>query len=148
MVLQPAHLFAGTFREVLTELNPNVGDQRVRQVLFDVRLLDVIGALPFGLDSPLDEAGDRISSGQRARLLLARALLGDRPVLVLDEPFANIDQTSKKIILSRLAHIKQGRILIVVTHEQELLQLADHVIDIAAFSNAISSHTGTGSNHV
>jgi len=69
-----------------------------------------------------------LSGGQKARLLIARALLGDRPVIVLDEPFANIDQSSKRIILGRLNHAKRDRILIVVTHEQELLKIADHVI--------------------
>jgi len=128
VVLQNAHLFAGTVKEVLTELQPDISVQRVREALFDVRLLDVIDALPGGLDTPIDESGERISGGQKARLLIARALLGDRPVIVLDEPFANIDQSSKRIILGRLNHAKRDRILIVVTHEQELLKIADHVI--------------------
>jgi ATP-binding cassette subfamily B protein len=130
VVMQNAHLFAGTFREVLTELRPDVGDERVRQALFDVRLLDLVDSYPDGLDTRIDEAGDRISGGQKARLLLARALLAERPVLVLDEPFANIDQNSKRIILGRLEHAKRDRILIVVTHERELLQIADRVVEM------------------
>ncbi len=128
VVMQNAHLFSGTFREVLTELDADVDDERIRQALFDVRLLDVVDALPQGIDTLIDESGDRISGGQKSRLLLARALLADRPVLILDEPFANIDRTSKNIILTRLGHAKRERILIVVTHERDLLEIADHVL--------------------
>ena len=145
VLFQNPHLFAGSLREVLSELMPGLDDERLRQALFDVRLLDWVEQLPLGLDTPLDESADRLSGGQKARLLLARALLSERPVLVLDEPFANIDTLSKRIILQRLVQAKASRILVVVTHEQELLELADHVLEMpaATLRDAVPLRTGT-----
>lgn len=129
VLMQDAHLFSGSFRQVLTEFNPNVSEDRIRQVLFELRLLEMIDQLPDGLDHPIDESGDRISGGQRARLLMGRALLSERPVLLFDEPLANIDDASKKIIRERLETAKKNTILIVVTHEYGLTEIADQVLD-------------------
>jgi ATP-binding cassette subfamily C protein CydCD len=93
------------------------------------------------------EAGDRLSGGQRARLLLARALVSERPVVILDEPFANIDNESKHILIQRLAIAKTRIILIVVTHEQDLLEIADFVItadDFRAAKSPPESVSGVG----
>lgn len=135
VLMQDAHLFSGTFREVLTELNPNVSDARIRQTLFELRLLELIEELPNGLDQVIDEYGDRISGGQKARLLMARALLSDRSVLVFDEPLANIDELSRKIIRDRLVAAKKTALLIVVTHEHSLTEIADQVVDATDWSD-------------
>lgn len=126
---QDAHLFPGTLREILAELDPSAEEARLRAALAEVRLLDFVDSLPLGLETSIDEAGERLSGGQRSRLLLARALLADRDVLVLDEPFANIDRESARIIAGALRAHRRERILVIVTHEHELLALADHVID-------------------
>lgn len=128
VLLQDAHLFAGSIREILTELNARATDEQLRQVLDEVRLLDLVDALPQGLGTPIDEAGSRISGGQRARLLLARALVSRRSVLILDEPFANLDAESRRIILHRIAIAKRDRIVIIVSHEQALSEVADSVL--------------------
>jgi len=128
VLMQDAHLFSGTIREVLTELAPEADDSLLYKCLADVELSDLIHALPNRLDSQIDEAGARISGGQLARLLLARTLVGQRPVVILDEPFANIDAISKRVIVGRLKELKRECILIVVTHEDTLLEIADQVI--------------------
>ena len=128
VLMQNAHLFSGTFRSVLTELDATADEGKIRNALLDVRLLELIESFPNGLDSSIDEFGDRVSGGQKARLLLSRALIANRPVLILDEPFANIDAKSKQIILDGLQRIKNERILIVVTHEHELLKVADQIV--------------------
>ncbi|MCP5144499.1 MAG: ABC transporter ATP-binding protein [Gammaproteobacteria bacterium] len=132
VVFQNAHLFAGTYREVLSELREQTTETEMWQALDDVALTDVISALPGGLDAVIDERADRLSGGQKARLMLARALLGQRSVVILDEPFANIDHESKRIILERLKREKQSHMLIVVSHERVLLELADHIINLGA----------------
>jgi len=128
VLMQHAHLFAGTIREILTELKPSATDAEINSVLQSVHLNALIADLPHGLETPIDEAGGCISGGQRARLLLARALLSDRPVLILDEPFANIDPMSKRIVLEALNRAKADRIMIVVTHEGDLLDIADTIL--------------------
>jgi ATP-binding cassette, subfamily B, bacterial len=128
VLLQMPHLFSGALRDVVAELEPAATDEEILAVLDDVRLRDLVTTLPEGLDTRLDEAGARLSGGQRARLLLARALLAKRTVLILDEPFANIDDVSKTIILEALRRAKRHRLMIVVSHEQRLLSIADRVL--------------------
>lgn len=133
VLLQDAHLFAGSIRDIVSEANTSASDFAIQAALRDVDLLHVVDSLPSGLDTPIDEAGARFSVGQRARLLLARALLSERPVLLLDEPFANLDEDSRRVILQCLEEAKTDRILIVVTHEQALRGLADHVLTVHNF---------------
>lgn len=128
VLLQDAHLFAGSIRDIVTEANPLAGESAIRDALKDVYLLHHVESLPLGLETPIDEAGARFSGGQKARLLLARALLSERPVLLLDEPFANLDAGSRHIILACLAEAKKQRILVIVSHERALAGLADHVL--------------------
>ncbi len=142
VLLQDAHLFAGSIRDIVTEANPIASDSAIWDVLNDVYLLQDIEALPLGLETPIDEAGARFSGGQKARLLLARALLSERPVLLLDEPFANLDDDSRRIILACLAEAKKHRILIIVTHERALLGLADHVLTAGDFRGAQEPASG------
>jgi ABC-type multidrug transport system fused ATPase/permease subunit len=80
------------------------------------------------LDTELGEDGVNISGGQRARLSLARAFLLDRPILVLDEPLANVDVDSQKIILDALDQIRPNRTCLVITHQLSLLDRADVVL--------------------
>ncbi|CAM5606979.1 ABC transporter [Streptomyces badius] len=88
---QDAHVFDSTIRENLRLARPGATDAELRDALSRARLLDWVGALPKGLDTAVGEHGDRLSGGQRQRLALARALLADFPVLVLDEPAEHLD---------------------------------------------------------
>lgn len=131
VMTQDLHLFAGTLGEALA---PNVGavdTTRMWEALALVALDDFVRALPSGLDTPLGEDGVNLSGGQRQRLSLARALLLDRPILVLDEPFANVDAVSAKVILDALQTIRRGRTLLAITHEASLVRHADAVYRLA-----------------
>jgi len=132
VLMQNAHLFSGSIRSVLCELNDEVTEHEIEQVLEQVHLLELIDELPDGVDTQLDEQGGRISGGQRSRLLLARAILSKRPAILLDEPFANIDDNSKQIIMQTLNELKVNHMLVIVTHDPVLLRMADQVIDISA----------------
>ncbi len=145
VVMQDAHLYAGSVRDVLTELAPQAKDALLLDALARVELLDLVQKMPLGLDSMLDETGSQLSGGQRTRLLLARALVAQRSVLVLDEPFANIDEASKQVIARQLADIKRNCILIIVTHEDSLVELADHVLQPTDWCRA---ETISESSHV
>ena len=83
-----------------------------------------------GLDAPLGEAGAGFSGGEQARLSLARALLAKRPVLLLDEPLANVDASSAAIILRALEREKGHRTIIIISHQPLPAGLADMAIDL------------------
>lgn len=128
VMLQDTHLFAGSIRESLCPTDRKVDDGELWNALRLVGLQDHIRRLPEGLDAQLDEDGVNFSGGQRARLSLARAFLPDRPILLLDEPLANVDTESQKIILDALDQIHPTRTCLVITHQLSLLDRADVVL--------------------
>lgn len=133
VMLQETHLFAGTLRACL---QPAAGgacsDARLRHALARVGLDDAVRALPDGLDARLGEGGANLSGGERARLSLARALLLDRPILLLDEPLANVDAESQRIIVDALADLRGERTCLGVTHQPALARIADRVLHLDA----------------
>jgi ABC-type multidrug transport system fused ATPase/permease subunit len=129
VMVQHTHLFAGTFREALASADAH-SDAELWQALQQVALADTVTAMPGGLDAPLGEDGLNLSGGQRARLALARAFLLDRPILLLDEPTANVDPASRDLILDVLDRIRRGRTCIVITHQPEVVARADRVLHL------------------
>jgi ABC-type multidrug transport system fused ATPase/permease subunit len=114
---QETHLFSGTIREALqfgVETRPDV---ELYAVLAKVALQDIVDRQAQKLDAALGEDGGNLSGGQRARLALARALLANRPILLLDEPFANVDAESRGVILDALAQERGKQTIIIVTHQ-------------------------------
>jgi len=130
VMLQNTHLFAGSIRESLIPEDKKVDDAELWAALELVALDDHVHGLPGRLDAELREDGVNISGGQRARLSLARAFLLDRPILVLDEPLANVDADSQKIILNALDKIRSGRTCLVITHQLSILERADVVLQM------------------
>lgn len=122
--------FQGTVRELLQGIEPTAADEAMWRALGEVQLDGYVRALPAGLDTRLAEDATNLSGGQRARLALAAALLADRPILILDEPFANIDDVSRRIVLASLSANRDRRLCIAITHEHSLLAIADRVVRI------------------
>jgi ATP-binding cassette subfamily B protein len=86
------------------------------RVLEDAGLLAEIEALPDGLDTMLGERGHTLSGGQRARLSLARSLLRNRPIYLLDDPLSSVDTHGEALILENLSRISNGRTNLIVSH--------------------------------
>ena len=130
VMLQTIHIFAGSLREALQPPHRLLPDRHLWRVLKDVALDDFVSSLPQGLDTPLGECASNISGGQRARLALCRALLSARPILLLDEPLANVDKHSQQVIINALKKIKGQCTCLAVSHQAALRQCADRVIHL------------------
>ncbi|WP_405409161.1 thiol reductant ABC exporter subunit CydD [Streptomyces decoyicus] len=127
-VPQHPHLFAGTIAENVRLARPDADDAAVRTALGDAGALDFIDALPDGMATRLGESGAGLSAGQRQRLALARAFLADRPILLLDEPTANLDGATEEAVVAAVRRLAVGRTVLLVVHRPALLAVADRVV--------------------
>ncbi|WP_326760060.1 thiol reductant ABC exporter subunit CydD [Streptomyces phaeochromogenes] len=125
---QDAHLFDSSVRENLLLARKDATESALRDVLERVRLLDWVDGLPDGLDTLIGEHGARMSGGQRQRLALARALLADFPVLVLDEPAEHLDLATADALTADLLAATEGRTTLLITHRLAGLETVDEVI--------------------
>ncbi|MGW0839543.1 thiol reductant ABC exporter subunit CydD [Streptomyces sp. NPDC002787] len=128
---QDAHLFDSSVRENLLLARKDATEAEVRDALARARLLDWVDELPAGLDTPIGEHGARLSGGQRQRLALARALLADFPVLVLDEPAEHLDLPTADALTADLLAATQGRTTLLITHRLAGLEAVDEVVVLA-----------------
>ncbi len=122
---QAPPLMSGTVRSWLTMGGVTADDTGLWKALKAVSLAETLLARG-GLDAALGEAGAGFSGGEQARLALARALAADRPILLLDEPFANVDPASAGVMLEALAREKGRRTIVIVTHQP----LPEHFADV------------------
>ncbi|MFE9345548.1 thiol reductant ABC exporter subunit CydD [Streptomyces olivaceus] len=125
---QDAHLFDSSVRENLLLARKDATEGEVRDVLARARLLDWADSLPDGLDTLVGEHGARLSGGQRQRLALARALLADFPVLVLDEPAEHLDLPTADALTADLLAATEGRTTLLITHRLAGLRAVDEVV--------------------
>ncbi|GAA4554079.1 thiol reductant ABC exporter subunit CydD [Streptomyces collinus] len=125
---QDAHLFDSSLRENLLLARKDATEDHLRAALRRARLLDWADSLPDGLDTLVGEHGARLSGGQRQRLALARALLADFPVLVLDEPAEHLDLPTADALTADLLAATEGRTTLLITHRLAGLEAVDEVI--------------------
>lgn len=129
---QDAHVFDSSIRENLRLARTGATDEELRAALGRARLLDWAEALPDGLDTLVGEHGARLSGGQRQRLALARAILADFPVLVLDEPAEHLDLATADALTADLLAATEGRTTVLITHRLEGLEAVDEVLVLDA----------------
>ncbi|MFJ9506449.1 thiol reductant ABC exporter subunit CydD [Streptomyces anulatus] len=129
---QDAHVFDSSIRENLRLARPGATDAELRDALARARLLDWVLALPEELDTPVGEHGARLSGGQRQRLALARALLADFPVLVLDEPAEHLDLPTADALTADLLDATRGCATVLITHRLTGLDTVDEVLVLDA----------------
>ncbi|MFD8746078.1 thiol reductant ABC exporter subunit CydD [Streptomyces sp. NPDC059616] len=125
---QDAHVFDSSIRENLRLARTGATDEELRDALGRARLLDWADALPDGLDTLVGEHGARLSGGQRQRLALARAILADFPVLVLDEPAEHLDLATADALTADLLAATEGRTTLLITHRLQGLEAVDEVL--------------------
>ena len=125
---QDAHIFSTTIRENVRIGRPGATDEQIGAALTKARIRDWVDGLPDGLDTMVGEEGAQLSGGQRQRIGLARALLADSPVLVLDEPTSQLDSATASELVADVLNATGGRSVLLVTHRPEGLELVDEVM--------------------
>jgi thiol reductant ABC exporter CydC subunit len=128
LVAQDAHVFDNTLEENLRLARRGATAEELDDALAAARLLDWTRGLPAGLQTEVGERGARISGGQRQRLAIARALLADFPVLVLDEPGEHLDTQTADAIVADLLTVTEGRTTLLITHRLTGLEDVDEVL--------------------
>ncbi len=128
VVLQDSFLFRGTVRENIAIAQPEAPMDAVVEAARMAGADEFIERLPQGYETPLEEAGSNLSGGQRQRLAIARALLPQPRILVLDEAASALDPESEAIFLDNLARIAAGRTVIIVSHRMSTLVGADAIM--------------------
>lgn len=128
MLTQNARLFFGTLRENLQLGAPHATDEELMVALKAAGAWQFVQRLPMGLDYPVTEGGLGLSGGQRQSLLLARLLLRQPVVILLDEPTASLDEASERGVIAQLKGLAPGRGLVVATHRPAVLDAVDRVI--------------------
>ena len=125
---QDAHLFSTSIRSNIRLARPDATDAELEAALRSARLLSWVRALPQGLDTLVGEQGRELSGGQRQRIVLARALLTDAQVLVLDEPTAHLDPPTAQRLIEDVFAAAGERCVLLITHRPEGLDLADELV--------------------
>ena len=130
MVQQEINLYGCSVRDNLTLWNPQISDRELRQACADAQILDTVLALPDGFDTRLREGGSNLSGGQRQRLEIARALVQNPSILVLDEATSSLDPTSELLVDQALRH--RCCTQIIVAHRLSTIRDADLIVVLHA----------------
>ena len=125
---QDTVLFHGSVRDNLVQGAPHATDEQVLQAADLAGLIDLIKLSPKGLDQEVGEHGTLLSGGQRQMIVLARALVLDPPILLLDEPTSHMDNFAERQFITKMKDWLDTRTLILVTHRASLLALVDRLI--------------------
>jgi ATP-binding cassette, subfamily C, bacterial CydC len=122
VVAQDTHIFNDTLRANLLLADPEADEASLQGTTARAQLAELVERLPEGLDSYVGEQGSRLSGGERQRLAVARALLKDAPLLIMDEATANLDTVTERELLAAIRNLMRGRTTLVVTHRLVALE--------------------------
>ncbi|MDR2209818.1 MAG: type I secretion system permease/ATPase [Azoarcus sp.] len=131
-VPQDPVLFYGSLRENIALPKPHADDAEVLRAAAVAGMTGFVNAHPQGFDMVVSERGDSLSGGQRKSVAIARAVIHDPPILLLDEPTASMDHTTEEEIKRNLKEFSQGKTMLLITHRTPLLELVDRIIVIDA----------------
>lgn len=127
---QRPHLFNGSIRANILLGAPDADDERIRAALDDSGLSAWVKTLPDGLDTAVGVAGSGVSGGEARRIALARMLLHDAPIVLLDEPTEGLDAVTEAGVVARLKERLKGKTVLLITHRPACLAMADSVVQL------------------
>nr|MDA8227067.1 ATP-binding cassette domain-containing protein [Desulfitobacterium hafniense] len=128
VVTQRTHLFNATIRENLLLAKPDATEQELINAARMAKLHDFILTLPDGYDSYIGEGGFKLSGGQRQRIAIARVLLKNAPILILDEATRGLDPVTQRDVMEQIYELMEGRTTLVITHQLDGLERMDQII--------------------
>jgi ATP-binding cassette subfamily C protein CydCD len=128
LVSQETYLFNTTIRQNLRLAQPQATDEAIEEAAQRANAHQFITELPLSYDTVVGERGIQLSGGQRQRLAIARALLKNAPVLILDEATSHLDAVNEQLIHQALAHLAKGRTTLVIAHRLSTIRDADHIV--------------------
>jgi ATP-binding cassette subfamily C protein CydCD len=128
---QNTYLFNGSVRDNLWLANPQADQAAIEDAARQAQIHEFIAGLPDGYETAVGELGRQFSGGQRQRLAIARALLRDAPILLLDEPTANLDALTAGQILDTITAVSADRSLLLITHQLSGLERMDEIVVLA-----------------
>jgi ABC-type multidrug transport system fused ATPase/permease subunit len=130
--LQDTNLLSGSVRDNMLLAKPDASDEEIERTLADLGGLDIVSRLPDGLDTDVGESGATLSPGQRQVIALARTVLADPSIFILDEFTSGLDVLTEARLLEALDRILAGRTRIVIAHRLGMVRRADHIVVMEA----------------
>lgn len=130
IVPQEVMLFAGTIRENLLFAKPDASDEEIQQAAKGANAFDFIQSFPQGFETQVGDRGIQLSGGQKQRIAIARAILKNPKVLILDEATSSLDSESERLVQEALTNLMKGRTSIVIAHRLSTIKLADKILVI------------------
>jgi ABC-type multidrug transport system fused ATPase/permease subunit len=127
-VLQETVLFRGTIRENIAYGRPGATDEEVMAAAVVANADEFIHRMPHGYDTVVGERGDTLSGGQRQRIGIARAVIRNSPIMILDEPTAALDTESEQLVIDGLRQLMKGRTVIMIAHRLSTISEADKIV--------------------
>jgi ABC-type multidrug transport system fused ATPase/permease subunit len=127
-VLQEAGLFAGSVRDNIAYGKPGVTDEQIHEAAKLANADEFIAKMSHGYDTMIGERGETLSGGQRQRIGIARAIIRNNPILILDEPTAALDTESEKLVIDALEKLMKGRTVLTIAHRLSTIRDADKIV--------------------
>lgn len=132
VVFQDAALFSGTIRENIAYGNPGANQQSIKAAAVAANAHEFISTFEQGYDTQIGERGLKLSGGQKQRIAIARALLKDAPILILDEATSSLDNKSEALVQEALSRLMKGRTTIIIAHRLSTIQHVDQIVTLRA----------------
>lgn len=130
VVFQDPSLFSGTIRENIAYGSPAATDEDVAAAARSANAHEFVSRLPLGYDSPIGERGVKLSGGQKQRIAVARAMLKDAPVLVLDEATSSLDSRSERLVQEGLERLMADRTTLIIAHRLSTISAVDRIVTL------------------
>ncbi|MEC9239935.1 MAG: ATP-binding cassette domain-containing protein, partial [Pseudomonadota bacterium] len=128
IALQENVLFAMSVRDNIRYVAPQADDAQINRAVQIACMDDYVNGLPNGLDTVLGDRGGKLSTGQRQRLSIARAVVRDAPILILDEPTASLDAATEQRVMANLSEWGRDRAIFLITHRISTIRRADNIL--------------------